>query len=140
MAYLDTSVLVAALTNEARTLEMQEWLAEQSPGELTISDWVATEFSGALSLKVRTGQLGLSHRSRVLAVFTQLATESFSVLPVSREDFHTAARFADRADTGLRSGDALHLAVASNRGLRLVALDQGLVRAAETIGVDAALL
>jgi hypothetical protein len=140
MVYVDTSVLVAALTNEARTQEVQEWLATQPPGELTISDWVTTEFSGALSMKVRTGQLGLSHRARVLAVFTRLVTESFSVFPVSREDFRTAARFADYAETGLRSGDALHLAVSSNRGLRLVALDQRLVLAGDTVGVDAALL
>ncbi len=72
MLYLDTSLFVAALTNEPRTAEMQEWLVAQPLEQLVISDWVITEFSGALSLKVRTGQLGPAHRADALAVFTSL--------------------------------------------------------------------
>jgi hypothetical protein len=57
MAYLDTRVLISALTNALRTMEIQEWLATQTVADLIISDWVITEFSSALSVKVRTGQL-----------------------------------------------------------------------------------
>ena len=138
--YLDTSLLVAALTNEPRTAPMQEWLATQAPELLAISDWVVTEFSGALSRKVRTGQLESTHRADALALFTSLAEASFSVLSVSRRDFRTAARFADRHETGLRSGDALHLAIAANHGMRLCSLDRALVQAADILGVSATAL
>lgn len=140
MLYLDTSLLVAALTNEPRTAEIQEWLAGQDPEQLAISDWVVTEFSGALSLKIRSGQLSPGNRADALAVFNSLAAETFSVFPLSRLEFRTAARFADQHATGLRSGDALHLAVAANHGARVRTLDQGLTRAAEALGVSAALL
>jgi predicted nucleic acid-binding protein len=138
--YLDTSLLIAALTREARTTDMQVWLAAQQAEQLAVSDWVITEFSGALSLKLRTGQLTSAQRADVLAVFGTLVDESFSVLPVSRLDFRTAARYADQYATGLRSGDALHLAVAANHGARLQTLDRGLMKAAEALGVSGTLL
>lgn len=140
MLYLDTSLLVAALTREVRTAAMQDWLAAQPPEQLVISDWVITEFSGALSLKVRVGQLTATQRAEVLAVFTSLAEASFTVLAVSRLEFQMAARFADQYNTGLRSGDALHLAIASSHGARLCSLDRLLVSAADTLGVSAKLL
>lgn len=140
MLYLDTSLLVAAVTNEQRTAEIQQWLAAQSPEELTISDWVITEFSAALSMKVRRGHLDPTQRADVLAQFTAMAEASFTTLNVSSLDFRTAARLADQHATGLRAGDALHLAIAANHGLRLCALDRSLVSAAQSLGVSSVLL
>lgn len=137
MVYIDTSVLVAALTRESFTSEAQNWLDTQQVGELVISDWVMAEFSAALSVKLRTGQLLSPERAEVLSVFMELVEASFHVLPVTHLDFRTAARFADQYATGLRAGDALHLAVAANHGARIGALDRGLVTAAEALGVSA---
>jgi predicted nucleic acid-binding protein len=36
--YLDTSVLVAALTGEAATSRVQRWLGDREPDELAISE------------------------------------------------------------------------------------------------------
>lgn len=140
MLYVDTSVLVSALTRESRTAEMQDWLAAQAAGELAISDWVMTEFSAALSVKLRTGRLSPADRAAALSVLTELVEASFHVLPITRLDFHTATRFADQHASGLRAGDALHLAVAANHGARIRALDRTLVAAAEMLGVSAALV
>ena len=140
MFYVDTSVLVAALTREPATLRMQDWMARQPAAALAVSDWVLTEFSAALSIKVRSGQLPAAHRAEALAVFTTMMEASFRLLPVTGEDFRAAARLADQHATGLRAGDALHLAVASRRGARVRTLDQGLAAAAEVLGVSAELL
>ena len=140
MLYVDTSILVAALTNEARTAEVQDWLAEQQAGELSISDWVVTECSAALSMKLRTGQLQVAERAEALAVFAEMVDASFHVLPVTGTDFRVAARFADQHPLGLRAGDALHLAVAASRGVRIRALDKSLVSAAEALGVSASVI
>jgi uncharacterized protein len=137
MLYLDTSLLVAVLTNEPETERMQYWLGLQPRDDLAISDWVATEFSSALSIKLRTGQIGPVHRAEVLAMFTRLIADSFTSLPVSRPDFRMAARLADQHALGLRAGDALHLAICAHRGATLCTLDRRLMDAASALGIAA---
>lgn len=137
MLYLDTSLLVAAVTPEDRTAQVQQWLADQDPNDLHISDWVITEFSSALSIKLRSGHVDEDQRARALAAFTSMIEESVAVLHVSRDDFHTAAHFTDQAGIGLRAGDALHLAVASAHGATLCTLDRKLLEAAPTVAVNA---
>jgi uncharacterized protein len=140
MLYLDTSVLVSALTNEADTAAVQDWLAAQVVRDLAISDWVVTEFSSAMSIKLRTGQLGPGHRAAALASFVRLATETFRILSVERASFRTAARFVDQAALGLRAGDALHLAICAEQGATLCTLDHRLREAAPVVGVGSVLL
>jgi predicted nucleic acid-binding protein len=140
MPYLDTSILVAALTTEAETLRMQAWIAAQAPDDLVISPWVVTEFSAALSIKVRTGGLTVANHATVLSVFTRLVADSFVMVPITDGAFRHAARLADRADTGLRAGDALHLAVADEEELILATLDRGLAEAGRKLGLATALL
>lgn len=137
--YLDTSLLVGALTRERRTPEIQRWLADQDPVALVVSDWVVTEFSAALSMKVRMRELDPVARADVLAVFTQLLRASFTVLSVERADFREAARLAGVRGSGLRAGDALHLGIVANRGEQLLSLDRVQVKAALAAGISARL-
>jgi uncharacterized protein len=140
MLYVDTSLLVAALTNETETRRMQEWFGEQEPDSLTISDWVAAEFSSALSIKLRTEQIQALHRADALAIFTRLCSDSFTVLPVSRTQFRMAARFADQQALGLRAGDASHLAICTEQGATLCTLDRRLSEGGSALGVKTMLL
>jgi len=138
--YLDTSLLIAALTNEPETARMQEWLGVQQSGDLAISAWVTTEFSAALSMKLRSHVIKAAQRAAALAAFTQLTAESFNMLAVTEVQFRTAAHYADRSDLGLRAGDALHLAIAADNGATIVTLDHRLAEAAGELAVPAQLL
>jgi predicted nucleic acid-binding protein len=138
MHYLDTSVLIAALTPEANSAKVHDWLSGRAG--LSISAWVRTEVSSALAIQMRTGRLSLEHRADALTVFNRLIDESLVVEPVEARHFEIAARFVDQHELGLRAGDALHLAVASQRGLVLATLDHKLAEAGPKLGAATLLL
>ena len=140
MLYVDTLVIIAALTPETVTERVQTWLAEQPAGELAISGWVVTEVSSALAIKVRTGALQVKHRAEILAALHRFQTDHFQISAVTPNHFEVAARFADQHELALRAGDALHLAIASSAGYHLATLDSVMAQAALKLGVPVAVL
>jgi len=132
--YLDTSVAVALLVPEPGSAMALRWFGrlDALPG---LSDWTVTEFASALSIKERTGQLSKRDVARVRREFDSFCA-GLRVLPVSRESFTAATALAARPELGLRSGDALHLAVAMGAAATTIAtLDRAMAEASERLGV-----
>lgn len=140
MNYVDTSVLVAALTKEARTPRAERWLTAEHADTLAISEWVIAEFSAALSVKLRDGSIGVEGRREALGAFAAMTADSFELLPVTSAHFRAAARLADQHQAGLRAPDALHLAIASHEHATLCTLDRRLASAGNAAGVTTLLL
>ncbi len=133
--YLDTSVLVAVLTEEASTNRVQAWLAAHASEDLAISEWVVTEFSSALSIKRRTGQLQMLDKARADAGFTRMCNDFLIRFPVTSAQFQAAARYGAQENLGLRAGDALHIAICATHGAGLCTLDQKMAQAATSLGI-----
>lgn len=126
MVYADTSVIVALLTLEPMTEAVTAWFSglEEMP---VSSDWLLMEFSSAISIKVRTGQLAEADAKAVNKEFHLLASSGMRLAPVSRAAFQAAAGMVQVHKHGLRSGDSLHLAVAQEIGARTIATLDGMM-------------
>jgi uncharacterized protein len=138
MFYLDTSVVVAAFTQEAMTEKSRQWIERTPVDDIFISSWVETEFAGAISFKLRTKQLQLEERASILSNWRTFVTQTAATIAISSEDFAAAENFAGQHKLALRAADALHLAVAQNAGCTLVTLDKQMARAAIEVGVPVA--
>lgn len=133
--YLDTSVLVALWSNEPTTFAVQKWMSQQRNENLSISRWCITEFSSAMAGKLQIGSITEYERAEALAAFGSAVRRSFVLLEADQHAFQRAAIFANQAGLTVRSGDALHLAVAAGEGLPIVTLDQHMLAAAKALGI-----
>ncbi len=123
MLYVDTSVLVAMCTREAKTEDVVRWYADCAD-ELVSAAWCVAEFASALGLKQRTNQLTAEQANAAWVKFERLCANDLQLLPVDASAFHKAATLTMDPATGLRAGDALHLACAIGVGVQgLVTLD-----------------
>ena len=133
--YCDTSLLVAALVGEDASDRVLEWLAEKAGEKLVISDWCVTEFSSAVSLKLRSGAVDTEQWAETLAALATLREASLETVSVGASNFLIAADFCGRAELGLRAGDALHLAIAAAHGHSIATLDAAQANAALGLGI-----
>lgn len=105
-----------------------------------ISEWTYTEFSSALSVKARVEKLSPSLRKLALSGFYQMGNNSLEVAAILSHHFKAAAQLADHMELGLRSGDALHLAVPMELSAEIITLDKRFATAAQTLGARCTLL
>ena len=128
MVYVDTSVLIALYTREAKSTDVSKWYASCAD-ELVSAAWCVSEFASALGIKQRTRQLNATEAQTIWLQFERMCANDLQLLPVAHAAFHRAAVLSLDALSGLRSGDALHLAVALENKVRTLAtLDEVLAK------------
>ena len=138
MIYLDTSFLAPFYIREATSEQVETILLNIPTDELVISDWTKVEFVSLLARLVRTGELTKELVKAIMKAFQEDVAQSYSVLTVTRNDFDRASELIRQCNTGLRAGDAMHLAIADNqRTENLLSLDKGLIKAAKILGIRA---
>jgi predicted nucleic acid-binding protein len=134
MLYVDTSALIAYFIPEAHSAKVEAVLRDANRYPLAISEWTATEFVSALGIKCRTGQLTEAQSLAVQGQY-QAMERHFIKLNVETADFHKAAEWLRKWRLGLRSGDALHLAIAERHGLTVCTLDKIMKESALALGL-----
>jgi len=123
MVYLDTSAAVALFVPESASEQVAAWFAACAE-QVVAADWILTEFASALSLKQRRGEIKAEDAQILWSEFKVFCGTGLRLIPVTRVAFEEAARMVRDADSGLRAGDSLHLAVALEVGAtRLVTTD-----------------
>lgn len=136
MIYVDTSLLVALHIAERDSEAALAWFQRRVQETFIYSDWTDLEVASALSRKVRSGAMTIAERQQAELALRQTTRESFRHVIVAPEHFRRAEVMVRHHATGLRAGDALHLAIAEDHGATLATLDQTFASAAIHLGVD----
>ena len=131
MIYCDASLVVTALAVELRTAEARRWFSDHDGDVLATSLWVETEIASALAQKQRQKLLTEPER-RTLFGQWRLLSSGWSMIEIESEHFVAAGALTN---SGLRAGDALHLAVAAERHAALATRDRDLARVAREQGL-----
>jgi predicted nucleic acid-binding protein len=133
--YVDTSVLVAAHICEPHTDLAQRWFSEQSSG-LLFSMWTFVECDSALVFKRRRGELDAASQAVAINDIDTFAARFGPHVLTLEADMQRARALCRNVDSGLRAGDALHLAMALRLGAsHLATLDVVLAKNATAHGI-----
>lgn len=134
MHYLDTCFITPMLLNEATSEAVERYVVRAAASSLCISQWTRVEFASVVAREVRMKKMKVSQGSAVLAEFDKLVQESLLVLVPVVDDYNLARDYLGKFSTGLRGGDALHLAIAVNHGAsKILTLDEGMLTAGKQL-------
>ena len=136
MLYFDTSFLAPLILPEATSELIAGFFDALPPEDLTVSHWARIEFASLLAREVRMGGLDPATAHDADSRFEAMVRESFTVILPNPDDFDRARDCLNRFETGLRAGDALHLAIAWNRGSEAIySLDKRMIAAGKKLGL-----
>ena len=133
-AYVDSCVLLSLLLGDSGYTDSERWLINQGDQTLWISHWVLLEVAGVIATCVRRGQLTAEQAQTIGSEFESFRQERLTLIEPRSRDFLQARQWLERClHLPLRSGDALHLALAQRQQLTVVSADRALARCAESL-------
>ena len=136
MLYCDTSFLAPLFKPEPRSLDVESFVAGLGIGRLALSHWTLVEFSSLLAKDLRMGLMTSVQAHAAGAAFDVFVTRGCTTLDVERRDFDRARQLLSDHYSGLRAGDALHLAIASNAAVDgIYSLDRTMIAVGASLGL-----
>ena len=134
-------MLLSLLLGDSGYTDSERWLINQGDQTLWISHWVLLEVAGVIATCVRRGQLTAEQAQTIGSEFESFRQERLTLIEPRGTDFLQARQWLERClHLPLRSGDALHLALAQRQQLTVVSADRALARCAESLGLPLQLI
>jgi len=135
--YLDTSALAKWYLNESRSEDVEKFIQENAP--VDISDLTGVEMRCLLARRRREGNIDPTTEMKVFSVFEEDVRQQFLICHPMPSGTAAAAvhLFSTLPEIRLRTLDALHLAVAREiQAEILVSADRVMLAAAQAMGFD----
>ena len=132
--YFDTNVIVSVIVSDAHSQIARTWLSRTNIKPV-VSDFAALEFAAVVSRQFRVGRISESEGAAVLTLLDDWSSRMAVRIKVQSIDLSHAGGIVRDFSLKLTAPDALHLAVASNRGYELATFDVRLAEAARSYGV-----
>jgi predicted nucleic acid-binding protein len=133
--YLDASILIALLTNDAHQLRATETLGKLRPVPV-VSDLASLEFASAIARRFRTRELSDNEARAFLGFHDAWVEKDAEQVSSSASDIVMAKDFISRLDLNLRTADAIHIASCRRLDLPLWTFDVRMADCARKLGLD----
>jgi uncharacterized protein len=138
MHYFDASFLIPLVRKEPTSDRVEAQVHELPRGSLVTSNWARVESWSGLGREVRMNRLDMRLFEDCCQKLDRLIVENFRVVAPTEDDFSMAARMLRKPQTGLRAGDALHLAIAQGIGVtQVLTMDRTMISAAAAMNIPA---
>ncbi len=137
IAYVDTSAYLKRFLSEARSDDMEAFVASNDY-QLAISSLSVTEFRAVLKRQLLLGAIsGLFYQKATEQLQQEVANGALQLYPITAATFDLASEIIDGLSSPLGTLDALHLACAKAAGSTLmVSGDRQLLRASRESGLQ----
>ncbi len=140
MIYADTDVLTSLVSPDPLSAAAATWYAGVTEPVMA-SHWSSIEFRSTIGVRVRKKQMPRATALAAIDAFDNLLASALHMLAPSADHFVRARDWLARPECALRSGDALHLAIASGYHCnQFVTFDQSLGASARKLNLPVLVL
>lgn len=133
--YADTCVLLSLFFRDPGSQAALAWLEAAGSETIMITPWTRTEFASAAGIMARRGGISADLHRDGLTRFERFVDARLAVEAVDTADFDRARVWIADYRSGLRAGDALHLAACIRLNALLCTADATLAKAGLAVGV-----
>ncbi len=134
--YLDASVAVSLLLEDVHTPRARRLVS--NAGGLIVSDLTSAEFSSAVAIQLRVGNIDKDQARGAFASFDSWRSGACDLVEVMPADIRAAERMIRNLKHAIRVPDATHIAIAARLDAALATFDKAMAQGALALGLQLA--